>query len=693
MTHDASATFFALRGRTYVYGQDVLRNTTSTASNTTDHIYVYPGSTVGFRAAAWNGGNYGIATNVSVHNRTIINGNATNGPVALAPQRAVYNSVHPLLSIISEAGLIAGFALNYNFHGFSNRHDWAVPSATLSPSTNPGYEIPGTRLCRYVSASAAGYNIIPYLGSYITALNDNGLPDGVLFSNIGPIDFIPGNWAGLGVIVPGDAMACAEIAYNYNLLPSITTDAVVSGASTLSIQPKVEQDPTWKAGQDPATITRSQGTRWQISQFYSNTPTPNIGPAQSGTTDPCTYIRNTYTASGIQQTGCSSPANGTGTVFSKDPSVDASLRSSIPAPTWSGVSRAQYPFVCYVLSVNSYRPVYNLTQRPTSPFLRNGAWNNSRVFCPTNPAASKKPQVEVNGDDVRVGRTINTSLSQHTVSGVASLFGSWAQYASYSVGSVTGFSTQSGLKNGVPDSSTQSMYSKLTFANVATTYGNFVSSGGSVNSPGATGVKNLFAPRALAEAVTPPMNAAGDVELAAVSGSNVPYYAARAIGITSNAVIPAGKTVIIVATGKVTIKTNIAYVGTDLTSVASIPQVVIVAPDISIAEGVTNVDAWLIADSENGTIDTCDPRLVPPPGGDTRLTDGICNQPLTVNGPVVTETLRLNRTYGAGAGQESQTAERFNNRGESYLWALNYLRGSNQQGLVTTSQRELPPRY
>lgn len=694
--HEASATFFAMRGRTQIHGTDALTGRSYTADSGTRQLYVYPGSTVGFRASAWNGGNHGRTTDVSVHS-LYFDGSTSNGsterPFALTPQRVTYPGVNALLWPISEAAMVAGAALNYNFHDYSPVNRWVTPSVAVNSALKDGYDIPGKKYCQYVHVSVAGYNVIPWFGSYVTSRNSDGSFNGALLSNVGPQSFKPNNWAGFGVVVPSDAMACAEVAYNYNLLPKITASTSAAGSSTVNISTSIEQDPTWYSGQDPGSITRSQPAQWQISRFYSQTSSHNTGAAPS-TNDPCAYING---ALGGAITGCSSAANGNNAVFGKTGQYDASLggdaiRGSVAAPTWNSgsIDRTQYPYVCYILSVNSYRPKYNIdaTWTPASPYVQNNTWNNSAVNCSSTAGDPKKPQVQVMGDDIRVGGQIFTLQSPHTVDGLASLFGSWGQYATYSVGKVTGFATQAALKDGIPDPVSQplppSAYSALTFANAAGAYGEFSES--MVNSVGSTEVKKFFEPLAKVSPQTLPAT-----DLSDVTHSKKPYLVTGTLDVTASTEIPASTTIIIVATDKVTIRSNIHYTQGVLRSVGEIPQVVIVAPNISIAEGVSNVDAWLVADSVNGTVDTCDPRSLP--ATDARLTDRICADPLTVNGPVVAKTLKLNRTYGAKSGDENKSAERFNNRGDSYLWAMNYMRDQSQQGLVTTNRTELPPRY
>ncbi|HEU4715637.1 MAG TPA: hypothetical protein VFS14_02290, partial [Candidatus Saccharimonadales bacterium] len=110
--------------------------------------------------------------------------------------------------------------------------------------------------------------------------------------------------------------------------------------------------------------------------------------------------------------------------------------------------------------------------------------------------------------------------------------------------------------------------------------------------------------------------------------------------------------------------------------------VVIIANNINIHGNVRQIDAWLVA---SGTINTCNDFT-------GNLTSNKCNQPLAVNGPVVTNRLVLNRTAGSGTGAQSgDPAERFNLRPDAFLWAQ--LQASGNDKAQTVYSTELPPRF
>jgi hypothetical protein len=137
-------------------------------------------------------------------------------------------------------------------------------------------------------------------------------------------------------------------------------------------------------------------------------------------------------------------------------------------------------------------------------------------------------------------------------------------------------------------------------------------------------------------------------------------------------------------TANVTINGNINYTSDTMTAIDQIPQVVIIANNIYIADSVTNVDAWLVA---GGYINTCSSV-----GTTGALSSNICNQKLTVNGAVLAQKLYLRRTFGSGVGNASgDPAEVFNLRADAYLWSM--ARANTNGHVQTVKNIELPPRF
>jgi hypothetical protein len=128
-------------------------------------------------------------------------------------------------------------------------------------------------------------------------------------------------------------------------------------------------------------------------------------------------------------------------------------------------------------------------------------------------------------------------------------------------------------------------------------------------------------------------------------------------------------------------------------SLNELQQSILIAKKIVIRDKVTHVDSWLIADE----IVTCDPNNDWWLGKVTasQINSKNCDKQLNLNGPVMTKTLKLYRTHGAGfvngAALLASPAEVFNMGSETYLWAFNQAQRYSQA--TTTYARELAPRY
>ena len=334
--------------------------------------------------------------------------------------------------------------------------------------------------------------------------------------------------------------------------------------------------------------------------------------------------------------------------------ANVAARSTQNFPDWTDVaSLAKHGTrVCVGIRITSANPVTNVSST---------AWD---IHC---TSIGKKPRVQVWGGDVRTRGSIETSTGTVDDNGTNKTFGSWVEYGALSVGPNENFASGSGLNNGSTNAN-QDTWSKLTFANTdasgAPEYGNYTL-------PPIATVAGQF--MALPNAGVPQadLNALG-------SGA----YRTGNLTITNSA-IAEGKSIIIIATGTVTIAGNITYANGPFDSVGKIPQVVIIANKINIAGSAGQVDSWLITTGNDGAINTCSDRALNAP-----LNANVCNAKLTVNGPVVTQHLHLRRTAGSGP---NDSAELFNLRADAYIWAQR--QASSAGKAQTVNVTELPPRF
>lgn len=297
-------------------------------------------------------------------------------------------------------------------------------------------------------------------------------------------------------------------------------------------------------------------------------------------------------------------------------------------------------------------------QNPTHWAGDDDLWNYSDMVC---SISTKKPRVQFLGSDLRVGGNVNSTY--YTVQ--SNKYGSWVEYGAFVAGVNSFLTSGNGLRGG--SNQADSALSRLTFANTPTT-------GGYSPLPTPSSAYTYF--RGL-PATTNPFNQGNPTTgVYDFTGANL-----GAMSLNSN-----GQSVIIRKTGTLSINNNITVANNNVSGARNLSQIVIVADNIDIGQGVDRIDAWLIT-SPAGRINTCDI-------GAAVLTSNICNNLLTVNGPIYTNRLMLRRTAGAnppGPDQLSQPAERFNLRPDAQLWAYTY---ANRADFARTDfVQELPPRY
>ena len=432
----------------------------------------------------------------------------------------------------------------------------------------------------------------------------------------------------------------------YELNPTASIDkTVVEPDDSVSVTNTVTN-----TGVDP-----SNATLWQLTRMvYGPGTTLSVADKEGRDSADGPCGSGSFISSG--RSACDMVQELTDAVFS--PGVprtfDPVYQYDVPVDTPVGTK------ICFTTSVS----------RPTEE--ASPVWRHSTLQCVT---VGKKPKLQVWGGDVRTGGKIETSIS--TITSLAMTHGSWGEYGALSRESNSGFASGSGLNNGSGNPS-QSTWSNLTFANTGGSSGcsfgcyNFSLSSG--------GLVSQFASQASTPAVSGTVNL-NDFASGTYRADNVTL---------SGTTIGAGKTIVLVASGTVTIDGTIAYEDISYTNIYSIPQVIIRAPLINIRGGATQVDAWLLATSGAGTgvLNTCSDV-----GVTVNLTADICNNRLVINGPVVADTVYLRRT----AGSDSQPAERgtpaetFNLRADAYLWANAY--GSGSSRVQTVYTKELSPRF
>lgn len=300
------------------------------------------------------------------------------------------------------------------------------------------------------------------------------------------------------------------------------------------------------------------------------------------------------------------------------------------------------------------------------------ASNDGRVTVDTQPKVIcvpivSGPLLKVLGNDVRVGSSFATgnNVSSTVYGMVTDQGGSWVEYAITAPGEVVNFASQSGAVNGSADP--QSAWSKLTFANTLADCGSY---GCFTNDPARLGKIPSVREGLLSSGGSIVHNEG----LANVSTSRINTILGGLTNINQSAVI--------VTTGNITIDSDITYSPGPFTGAQTIPQLILIGNNITIMGGVHRIDAWLIA---SGTVSTCGDVTL---RADLRSTN--CDQTLTINGPVMADTLLLNRTY-KNPTAPAEPAETVNLRADAYIWANNRVKQAGSWQTVYAT--ELPPRY
>lgn len=448
---------------------------------------------------------------------------------------------------------------------------------------------------------------------------------------------------------------------DYGLTPTITADrardSVVSPGDAVMVSPTVTNSGT----------TASPKADWQLSRLII----PAGGSYPTGV-----------------QTSNQPPQGFYGSLMTSGSNLASGNQAFIPGVTSVGQGQQTIPAdaagnskVCYVLSVHPFAAGSN-------------QWRHSDPYC---FVLGKKPTVQIWGGDLRVGAPFigssprSASVQTSLTTSATGTYGSWTEYGILAPSAVTGMASLSGLAGPTGNSSSaQRDWSKLTFANVVTDscslgfgcYNNATSMG---TIPDVEG--RFFGPGD----PTSPLGA--NTSIGSLNQSiGVHVYTHSGDLVITGGTVQKGQSYVIRATGTVTISGDIHYTNAKLNSLTDIPQLIIIGQNIKIADTVTNIDAWLIAegntDGSNGVLDTCGVMNGTVNNDDTTaLTTTMCNAPLTVNGPVMAQKLWLRRTGGDGQA----SAEVLNMRADAYLWAFTQAKSSGKA--ITTYTKELPPLF
>ena len=304
---------------------------------------------------------------------------------------------------------------------------------------------------------------------------------------------------------------------------------------------------------------------------------------------------------------------------------------------------------------------------------------------------AKKPSFQVWGGNVYSAKDIETSVAnKHMIDGEVRSFGSWTELGLMANGTVTGMASGAGLGYNRGDKGGNSfcLRSTLTFANE-----------GCENSAGFKGAGSIDSGEDRHNLISDfvqegdefivssgaPLDLSIDDENHKTDEGVYYYYRDGEMYLGALSGINSGTTKVIDTKGNITIANNIEYKDKEggNTALTDIPKVILYASgNIIIQCHVNRVDAVLIA---GGDIKTCN--------NDDENEERNSNQ-LKINGATVSNTLTLNRTYGAATVFNSIIpAEIINYDTSLYLWANGKSNVAQTGKIVTAYQVELSPRY
>lgn len=434
--------------------------------------------------------------------------------------------------------------------------------------------------------------------------------------------------------------ACVNVPYNYSLTPTITDnllESIPEGENTVEVGATI---PTVNNGGP----TKSKNAKDAVVRFVVRNDDTKTLPAGEGITKggsnwACDVaqeigIRNSVS---VDNTGTCKVLAGSSDEVLFPPNGKVFTLGDDDISDLDSLAIGDR--ICYVTMVSAYDQNTSID-----------TFRYSQSVC---VRIAKKPKVQVWGSDVRVGDTGDTGTGNIKTSNTrrnGKLYGSWVEYDMSASGSIVSASG-AGL-SGSDGRPLDASYNALTFANTPPEFGHF-------------GVM----PRTT---LAPEYN--------------------NMDGIPSDVTLGEGDIPAVVKTaGTVTITQDIiSDDATEHTTIAGLPQHIIIAKNIIIQPEVTRVDAWLISQSEDGYISTCGAvgEMTNPFAG---LTASICDRQLRITGPVIAEHLFLRRTAGSGRDDPGAPAEIINIRPDTYLWA--YSKSMEISPIKTMYVRELPPRF
>lgn len=508
--------------------------------------------------------------------------------------------------------------------------------------------------------------------------------------------YVPENWAGgsvqhtdytVGSVASGGVASFGTINFSADYNMAILATSNSNGIDTVRLLGFDQQSGSfealsdWSLGQRTYSADFSPDGRWvYVTSLYNNSPDTSSGYGNlyrykiDGNVRNGMAIKNSLQklADGHQGTGLGCRNQGDGLIYG-----GGQVKRGPDGRMYAAI------YTCKNIAV---------VANPDDDNLANIGWNPSGVTLADGSLSTfGLPQTAA-------------LLKKDTLPPVAgyTTYGSWGEYSLLGTGMVDSMASGAGLLFG-SDSGRQGNWSNMTFTKLRS----------GADSYGAYSFRRQTLPRVErafpVKSDTP--RASGihsPAQLANMAGGSGVVTVDNGVSLTiSGGDMPRGRWLVVNApNAHVVISGDIKYQGSSqaeggpISDIKQIPQIVIIARDITVNGNVERVDSWLVA---KRAISTCSdsgsaPELVARYNANSsRLSVDICSRQLKINGPVIAERLFLRRTFGSETPdafdpvRPSIPAEIINLRPDAYLWANN--RTDAKAGYQTTSLTEAPPRY
>jgi hypothetical protein len=526
---------------------------------------------------------------------------------------------------------------------------------------------------------------------------------------------------------PISAEVSFAIPYNYDIMPQLNflpdnAQRIQIGGTELAysasfaVRPRVNGE----VGETYATATRP-GTRWQVVEFYLPPSAQNPNWSDILTHNGPSLLCSVYSGSAYScnYTGA------TGSLNTQSETSEFNLQNGSTFNAGLTQRRIQDAPIGTKYCVSAAVMDYSSHNGGSGYVAGNGYTNTMlnmwKMTKPECVSIGKMPMTNIIADGLYSDGKIEgaTFRKQPQGQNMPGAFGSWGEYEVVSDDSIKNFASGAALgvgAGGVPlgGSSAYTMVSEnlqngacqiapLTFANTSCSSTSITTelgrmSGANTANGLARNIRHRYTGRGDATAVSGSISlsdynscAGAQVTATNSAGTSCVHY----IKANGNLTISAGQlspgcSLIVEATGTVTISGSITLYNGPYTDISQIPQVMIFANAINIDQAASRVDAWLLAglNGGSGTINTCASVT-----SVARLDGGKCPNKLLISGPVIASRVLLHRTNGAGVGMpaSANAAEIFYLSPATYLWAYNQSASLSQAYL--TYAREVAPRF